>query len=70
MPFNQNAFLEELIQLQLKYMVVLEGYDVSFWTEDEGIKASEMFKNKDPSMLVTEEKIRDRWEYHLIGNVK
>lgn len=60
----KEQFVEELIQLQIKYGILLEGYDVSLWGPDDAYTASN--EHNDPSYLVTEKKIRDRWR-HLKG---
>lgn len=57
---DPTAFIEELIQLQIKHKVILEGYDVTLWTEEAGIAAAA--RHNKPEFLVTEEKIRERWQ--------
>jgi hypothetical protein len=65
-PDTTPDFIEELIQLQVKHNILLEGYEVTFWTKSDGETAEQYHKDK--QYLVSEEKIRDRWEWVLTRN--
>lgn len=56
----KGQFVEELISLQVKYGIFLDGYDVYLWDPQEAKEAYERHGN--PDFLVTEENIRARWE--------
>jgi len=58
-----NEFLEELIQLQVKYKLELSSSDVSVWTEEDTSRAH--LKNPNvhgPALDVNEANIREGWE--------
>lgn len=64
---RKKKFLDELIELQIKHEVILEGYEIDIWTKENGEEAKARHEQLNPGKdhsdyLVSEEMIRARWE--------
>lgn len=74
------AFIEEFIQLQVKHGILMEAYDIEYWTVERGLQenakqqvrqATSLDPPRPPThdYLVSEEKIRHYWENEVTPEV-